>query len=149
MHDCTRLVLRQRFFSGVRTTCFCMCMTGRPLNQRFPMTYTRLIFSMRHFMHEMTKYNSQPKFFNGAHTTYFCMRMTQANPQPTFFNDVVTTYFCMRDCTKTRDIYSLLFSHKYPIRDIQSSSKYTSDIQTFEKKTQQKFTSCRHKFFVN
>ena len=48
--------------------------------QRFLMTYTPLIFSMRHFMHEMTKDTPQPKFFNGADTTSFCMRMVQASP---------------------------------------------------------------------
>ena len=34
-------------------------------------------------------------------------------------------------------------------RDVQLGSKYTSDSQTFEKKTQQKFTSCQNKLLAN
>ena len=35
------------------------------------------------------------------------------------------------------------------MRDVQLGSKYTSDISTFEKKTQQKFFSCENKLLAN
>ena len=41
------------------------------------------------------------------------------------------------------------FLKKYAIRDVQLGSKYTSDIQTFERKNHQKFTSCQNKVLAN
>ena len=35
------------------------------------------------------------------------------------------------------------------IKDIQLGCKYTSDIQTFERKNQQKFISCQNKLLAN
>ena len=38
---------------------------------------------------------------------------------------------------------------KNSIRDVRLGSKYTSDVQTFERKTQQKFVSCQDKLLSN
>ena len=40
------------------------------------------------------------------------------------------------------------FREKNSIRDVRQDSKYTSDIQTFERKTQQKSVSCKNKLLT-
>ena len=42
-----------------------------------------------------------------------------------------------------KDVFGKLFLQKNSIRDVRLDSKHTSDIQTFESKTQQKFVLCQ------
>ena len=84
------------FYGGISSLIF-ICVTlyakrlSRPLNQRFLITYSSLIFVCAN----CARFSPQPTIFNSAGTTYFLYVWHASTPQTTFYSGIFTAYLCM------------------------------------------------------